>query len=58
VAASRPTVVATKEGAITVRRQMQVNLTADHRVIYGTHAAAFLRDLAQLIENDPDSLAL
>jgi pyruvate dehydrogenase E2 component (dihydrolipoamide acetyltransferase) len=58
VAASLPTVVATKEGAITVRRQMQVNLTADHRVIYGTHAAAFLRDLAQLIENDPESLAL
>jgi pyruvate dehydrogenase E2 component (dihydrolipoamide acetyltransferase) len=58
VAASRPTVVATKEGAITVRRQMQVNLTADHRVIYGTHAAAFLRDLAQLIETDPESLAL
>ncbi|MEB3167431.1 MAG: dihydrolipoamide acetyltransferase family protein [Synechococcaceae cyanobacterium] len=58
VAASRPTVVATKEGAITVRRQMQVNLTADHRVIYGTHAAAFLRDLAQLIETAPDSLTL
>jgi pyruvate dehydrogenase E2 component (dihydrolipoamide acetyltransferase) len=58
VAASRPTVVATKEGAITVKRQMQVNLTADHRVIYGTHAAAFLKDLAELIETNPDSLVL
>jgi pyruvate dehydrogenase E2 component (dihydrolipoamide acetyltransferase) len=58
VAASRPTVVATREGAITVKRQMQVNLTADHRVIYGTHAAAFLKDLAQLIETNPESLAL
>lgn len=58
VAASRPVVVATADGAIAVRRQMQVNLTADHRHIYGTHAAAFLKDLAQLIETDPESLAL
>ncbi len=58
VAASRPVVVATADGAIAVRRRMQVNLTADHRHIYGTHAAAFLKDLAQLIETDPESLAL
>ncbi len=58
VAASRPVVVALKDGSIAVRRQMQVNLTADHRVIYGTHAAAFLKDLADLIENRPESLAL
>jgi pyruvate dehydrogenase E2 component (dihydrolipoamide acetyltransferase) len=58
VAASRPTVVAGKDGSISVKRQMQVNLTCDHRVIYGTHAAAFLKDLAVLIENDPESLAL
>jgi pyruvate dehydrogenase E2 component (dihydrolipoamide acetyltransferase) len=58
VAASRPCVVAGKDGSIAVRRQMQVNLTADHRLIYGTHAAAFLRDLADLIENRPESLAL
>jgi pyruvate dehydrogenase E2 component (dihydrolipoamide acetyltransferase) len=57
VAASRPTVVAGKDGSIAVRRQMQVNLTADHRVIYGAHAAAFLKDLAQLIETNPESLA-
>ncbi|AFY28465.1 LOW QUALITY PROTEIN: pyruvate/2-oxoglutarate dehydrogenase complex, dihydrolipoamide acyltransferase component [Cyanobium gracile PCC 6307] len=58
VAASRPMVAALKDGSIAVRRQMQVNLTADHRVIYGTHAAAFLKDLADLIENRPESLAL
>ncbi len=58
VAASRPTVVAGADGSISVKRQMQVNLTCDHRVIYGTHAAAFLKDLAALIENDADSLAL
>ena len=34
------------------------NLTADHRVIYGADAAAFLKDLAELIETRPESLAL
>ena len=58
VAASRPTVVANKDGSIAVRRQMQVNLTADHRVVYGAHGAAFLKDLAQLIETNPESLAV
>ncbi len=58
VAASLPTVVAAKDGSIRVARQMQVNLTCDHRTIYGTHAAAFLKDLAELIETNPDSLAL
>ena len=58
VAASRPTVVAGNDGSISVKRQMQVNLTCDHRTIYGAHAAAFLKDLAQLIETNPESLAL
>ena len=58
VAASRPTVVAGKDGSIAVKRQMQVNLTADHRVIYGADGAAFLKDLADLIENRPESLAV
>jgi pyruvate dehydrogenase E2 component (dihydrolipoamide acetyltransferase) len=58
VAASRPTVVAAKDGSIRVANQMQVNLTCDHRTIYGAHAAAFLKDLAQLIETNPESLAL
>ena len=58
VAASRPKVVANKDGSIAVKRQMQVNLTADHRVIYGADGAAFLKDLAALIESRPESLAL
>jgi pyruvate dehydrogenase E2 component (dihydrolipoamide acetyltransferase) len=58
VAASRPTVVAGKDGSMRVASQMQVNLTCDHRTIYGAHAAAFLKDLAQLIETNPESLAL
>jgi len=58
VAASRPTVVAGKDGSISVKRQMQVNLTADHRVVYGADGAAFLKDLAELIETRPESLAI
>jgi pyruvate dehydrogenase E2 component (dihydrolipoamide acetyltransferase) len=58
VAASRPVVVALKDGSIAVRRQMQVNLTCDHRVIYGADAATFLKDLASLIEDRPETLAL
>ncbi len=58
IGGSRPQVVATKDGAIKVSSQMQVNLTADHRVIYGAHAAQFLKDLAQLIETNPQSLTL
>jgi pyruvate dehydrogenase E2 component (dihydrolipoamide acetyltransferase) len=58
VGASRPTVVATKEGAIAVRSQMQVNMTADHRIIYGADAAAFLQDMAKLLETDANSLTM
>ncbi|MBF2028050.1 MAG: 2-oxo acid dehydrogenase subunit E2 [Oscillatoriales cyanobacterium C42_A2020_001] len=58
VGASRPTVVATADGLLGVKRQMQVNITCDHRVIYGAHAAAFLKDLATLIETNPQSLTL
>ncbi|MBW4695225.1 MAG: 2-oxo acid dehydrogenase subunit E2 [Lyngbya sp. HA4199-MV5] len=58
VGASIPTVVATDEGMLGVKRQMQVNLTCDHRVVYGAHAAAFLKDLAKLIDTNAQSLTL
>jgi len=58
IGASRPQVVATNDGMFGVKRQMQVNLTCDHRVIYGAHAAAFLQELAQLIETNAESLTL
>ena len=58
IGASRPQVAATPDGMMGIRRQMQVNITCDHRIIYGAHAAAFLKDLAQLIEHDPQSLTL
>jgi pyruvate dehydrogenase E2 component (dihydrolipoamide acetyltransferase) len=58
IAGSSPRVVATKDGMMGVRTQMEVNITCDHRIIYGAHAAAFLKDLAKLIETDVQSLTL
>lgn len=58
IGAARPQVVANADGMMGVKQQMQVNITADHRIIYGAHAAAFLQDLAKLIENDPQSLTM
>ncbi|MGJ3244574.1 MAG: dihydrolipoamide acetyltransferase family protein [Elainellaceae cyanobacterium] len=58
IGAARPQVVATEDGMMGVKRQMQVNITCDHRVIYGAHAAAFLQDLATLIETNSQSLTL
>lgn len=58
IGASRPQVVATADGMLGVKQQMQVNITCDHRVIYGAHAAAFLQDLAKLIETSPQSLVM
>jgi len=58
IAASQPNVVVTASGTLAIQRQMQVNLTCDHRIIYGTHAASFLKDLATLISTDPQSLTL
>jgi len=58
IGASRSQMVATDDGLMGIKRQMQVNITCDHRIIYGAHAAAFLQDLAKLIETDPQSLTL
>ncbi|MEI2582902.1 dihydrolipoamide acetyltransferase family protein [Scytonema sp. PRP1] len=58
IGASRPQVVATADGLFGVKQQMQVNITSDHRIIYGAHAAAFLQDLAKLIETDAQSLTM
>lgn len=58
IGASRAQVVANDQGLIGVKRQMMVNVTCDHRVIYGAHAAAFLQDLATLIETNAQSLTL
>ncbi|KAL5069588.1 hypothetical protein RYX36_020475 [Vicia faba] len=54
VGSSQPTVVATKDGRIGLKNQMQVNVTADHRVIYGSDLALFLQTLSQIIEDPKD----
>ena len=43
---------------MAVRKQMRVNMTSDHRIIYGADGAAFLKDLCDLIENNAQSLTL
>lgn len=57
VGSSQPTLVGTKDGRIGIKSQMQVNVTADHRVIYGADLASFLQTLAKIIE-DPKELTL
>lgn len=54
---SKPTVTADANGRIGVEKQMQVNLTCDHRIVYGAQAAEFMITLKQVIE-DPDQLTL
>jgi pyruvate dehydrogenase E2 component (dihydrolipoamide acetyltransferase) len=58
VSAARPQVVANEAGMMGIQKRMTVNITSDHRIIYGAHAAAFLQDLAKLIETNPQSLTL
>ena len=58
IGASQPQVVATGDGLMGVRQQMQVNITCDHRIIYGATAAAFLQDLAKLIETNAQELTM
>ena len=57
VGGSKPTVVATENGKIGVEKQMTVNVTADHRIIYGADVAEFLGTLKSVIEN-PDDLTM
>ncbi len=58
IGSALPQVIANDAGMIGVQKQMTVNMTSDHRIIYGAQAAAFLQDLAQLIETEPQSLTL
>jgi pyruvate dehydrogenase E2 component (dihydrolipoamide acetyltransferase) len=58
IGASKPTVVADQSGMFGVKTQMRVNITCDHRIIYGANGAAFLKDLAALIETNAQSLTM
>ncbi|KAL3731484.1 hypothetical protein ACJRO7_028375 [Eucalyptus globulus] len=57
VGASKPTVVADADGFFSVKSKMLVNVTADHRIIYGADLAAFLQTFSKIVEN-PESLTL
>ncbi|CEL96769.1 unnamed protein product [Vitrella brassicaformis CCMP3155] len=58
VGAAIPRVTVQGNGFIGVQKEMTVTLTCDHRHIYGADAAAFLQDLAHLMENDPQRLLM
>ncbi|EXB99400.1 Dihydrolipoyllysine-residue acetyltransferase component of pyruvate dehydrogenase complex [Morus notabilis] len=57
VGASKPVVVADVDGFFSVKSKMLVNVTADHRIVYGADLASFLQTFAKIIQN-PDSLTL
>ncbi|KAI3816499.1 hypothetical protein L1987_16198 [Smallanthus sonchifolius] len=57
VGASKPTPVADKDGYFSVKNQMLVNVTADHRIVYGADLAAFLKTFAKIVQ-EPDSLTM
>ncbi|XP_030454545.1 dihydrolipoyllysine-residue acetyltransferase component 4 of pyruvate dehydrogenase complex, chloroplastic [Syzygium oleosum] len=57
VGASKPTVVADADGFFSVKSKMLVNVTADHRIVYGADLAAFLQTFSKIVEN-PESLTL
>lgn len=57
VGASKPTVVTGADGFFSVKSKMLVNVTADHRIIYGADLASFLQTFAKIVEN-PESLTL
>jgi pyruvate dehydrogenase E2 component (dihydrolipoamide acetyltransferase) len=58
IAASKPKVIQDKSGHLKVIKSMTVTITCDHRHIYGADAAEFLKDLADLIENNSEELTL
>lgn len=57
VGASKPTPVADADGFFSVKNKMLVNVTADHRIVYGADLAGFLQTFSKIIEN-PESLTM
>lgn len=58
VGGSKPVVGLQDNGLIGAYKEMNVNITCDHRHIYGASAAEFLRDLADLLENNITELVM
>ncbi|GAB2280088.1 hypothetical protein Dimus_014725 [Dionaea muscipula] len=57
VGASKPSVVADANGFFSVKNKMMVNVTADHRIIYGADLAAFLQTFSKIIQ-EPEGLTM
>jgi len=57
VGAIRKEPVVGKDDTIVIRQRMRVTLSCDHRVIDGAVGAAFLRELADMLENPMLALA-
>jgi len=57
VGAVRKEVVVAENDAMVVRQRMRMTLSCDHRVIDGAVGAAFLRELADMLENPLLALA-
>lgn len=57
VGAVRKEVVVAENDAMVVRQRMRVTLSCDHRVIDGAVGAAFLKELADMLENPLLALA-
>ena len=50
VGAAVPRAVPGPDGALVARRVMELTLSADHRIVYGADAAAFLGTVRELVE--------
>ena len=57
VGAVRKEAVVQEDDSIVVRQRMRITLSCDHRVIDGAVGAAFLRELADMLENPLLALA-
>jgi pyruvate dehydrogenase E2 component (dihydrolipoamide acetyltransferase) len=57
VGAATPRAVVGSDGAITVRRVMELTISADHRIVYGAEAAEFLAAVRKRLER-PAALLL
>lgn len=58
IGASKPHVIAISDKLFGIQNKMTVNITCDHRIIYGSHAASFLQDLAKVIESNTQLLTM
>eukprot|EP00981_Chlorochromonas_danica_P010891 scaffold3530_cov182-Ochromonas_danica.AAC.2 len=58
ISSAQPKVVPMTNGHLGVKNVMMVTITCDHRHIYGAHAAEFLKDLADLLENRAQDLTM